>query len=184
MKIVIGITGASGAIYAQRMLEKLQNLESPKDVAVIFSEKAKQVWEFELGNKDYLKISFPIFETHDFFAAPASGSARFESMIVCPCSMGSLARIANGISDELITRSADVMLKEKRRLILVTREAPLSLIHIRNMKLVTEAGAIVLPASPSFYSKPKSITELIDTVIDRALQLAGFDTSSFQWGEK
>jgi 4-hydroxy-3-polyprenylbenzoate decarboxylase len=182
MKIVIGITGASGAIYAQRLLDKLANLEAPENVAVIFSQKSRQVWEYELGNKNYTKIPFPVFEPDDFFAAPASGSARYESMIVCPCSMGSLARIANGISDELITRSADVMIKEKRRLILVTRESPLSLIHIRNMKLVASAGAIVLPASPSFYSKPSSINELIDTVIDRALHLAGFDAPSYQWG--
>jgi len=184
MKVVIGITGASGAIYAQRLLEKLKNLESPENIAVIFSDKARQVWEYELGNKDFLNILFPVYKPDDFFAAPASGSARFESMIVCPCSMGSLARIANGISDELITRSADVMLKEKRRLILVTRESPLSLIHIRNMELVASAGAIILPASPSFYSKPASITDIIDTVIDRALLLAGFDLSSFQWGTK
>ena len=184
MKVVIGITGASGAIYAQRLLEKIQSLESPANVAVIFSDKARQVWEFELGNKDYLKLPFPVYERDDFFAAPASGSARFESMIICPCSMGSLARIANGISDELITRSADVMLKERRRLILVTRESPLSLIHIRNMELATSAGAIIMPASPSFYSKPKNITELIDTVIDRVLRLAGFDMDSYEWGNR
>jgi flavin prenyltransferase len=183
MRIVIGITGASGAIYAQRILQKLEKLEKPEDVAVIFSEKARQVWEYELGNKDYSKIPFKLYEPGNFFAAPASGSARFESMIICPCSMGSLARIANGISDELITRSADVMLKERRKLILITRESPLSLIHIRNMELVTTAGAIVLPASPSFYSKPSGVTELIDTVIDRALILAGINMQSFQWGE-
>jgi 4-hydroxy-3-polyprenylbenzoate decarboxylase len=183
MKIVIGITGASGAIYAQRLLEKLLILESVGNIAVIFSEKAKQVWKYELGNEDYSKIKFPVYKGDDFFAPPASGSSLFESMIICPCSMGSLARIANGISDELITRSADVMLKEKRRLILITRESPLNLIHLRNMKLVASAGAIVLPASPSFYSKPVTITELIDTVIDRALRLAGYDLPSFHWGE-
>jgi 4-hydroxy-3-polyprenylbenzoate decarboxylase len=184
MKIIVGITGASGAIYAQRLLEKLSGLESEENVVIIFSDKAKQVWRHELGNEDFLKIKFPVFKPDDFFAPPASGSARFETMIVCPCSMGSLARIANGISDELITRSADVMLKEKRRLILVIRESPLNLIHIRNMKLLATAGAIILPASPSFYSKPSTITEIIDTVIDRTLILAGYDLPSFRWGEK
>ena len=183
MKIVIGITGASGAIYAKRLLEKLAVLESEGNIAVIFSDKAKQVWQHELGNEDFQKINFPIFKPEDFFAPPASGSASYEAMIICPCSMGSLARIANGISDELITRSADVMLKEKRKLILVTRESPLSLIHIRNMKLAASAGAIILPASPSFYSKPGTITEIIDTVIDRALKLAGYDLPTFHWGE-
>lgn len=182
MKIIIAITGASGAIYAQRLLEKLSKLESESNIAVIFSEKAKQVWRYELGNEDFLKIIFPVYKPDDFFAPPASGSARFEAMIVCPCSMGSLARIANGISDELVTRSADVMLKEKRKLILVTRESPLNLIHIRNMKLLAMAGAIILPASPSFYSKPASITEIIDTVVDRALILAGYEVPSFRWG--
>jgi flavin prenyltransferase len=184
MKIVIGITGASGAIYAQRLLEKLSFLESERNIAVIFSEKAKQVWKHELGNEDFLKIKFPVFKPDDFFAPPASGSARFEAMIVCPCSMGSLARIANGISDELITRSADVILKEKRRLVLVIRESPLNLIHIRNMKLLASAGAIILPASPSFYSKPATITEIVDTVVDRVLIIAGYDLPSFHWGEK
>ena len=184
MKIIVAITGASGAIYAQRLLEKLSGLETESNIAVIFSEKAKQVWKHELGNEDFLKIKFPVFMPDDFFAPPASGSACFEAMIVCPCSMGSLARIANGISDELITRSADVILKEKRKLILVTRESPLNLIHIRNMKLLTLAGAIILPASPSFYSKPASVTQLVDTVIDRALRLSGYDLPSFRWGEE
>jgi flavin prenyltransferase len=184
MKIVVGITGASGAIYAQRLLGKLTLLETEANVAVIFSEKAKQVWRHELGNEDFLNLKFPVFKPDDFFAPPASGSARFETMILCPCSMGSLARIANGISDELITRSADVMLKEKRKLILITRESPLSLIHIRNMELLATAGAIILPASPSFYSKPATIPEILDTVIDRALRLAGYDVPTYQWGEE
>jgi 4-hydroxy-3-polyprenylbenzoate decarboxylase len=105
-------------------------------------------------------------------------------MIIAPCSMGTLGRIAAGVSNDLMTRSADVILKERRRLILLTREAPLSLIHIRNMKFVTEAGGIICPASPSFYSKPKSIEELAMTVVDRALSLAGFTFPAFHWGEE
>ena len=182
MKTIIGVTGASGAIYAQRMFEKLQPFAG--EVAVIFSDKARQVWEYELGNQDYLRLPFTVYRQDDFFAPPASGSARFDVMMICPCSMGTLGRIANGISDDLITRTADVMLKERRKLILVTRESPLNLIHINNLARVTEAGAIVHPASPSFYSKPLTINELTDTVIDRVLQLAGYEVSSFHWGDK
>ena len=180
MKIIIGVTGASGAVYAQRLFGKL--LPFSGDVSVIFSEKAREVWEYELGNRDYLQVPFTVFSPGDFFAAPASGSAKYEIMLVCPCSMGTLGRIAHGISDDLITRSADVMLKERRKLILVTRESPLNLIHLRNMVTVTEAGAIVVPASPSFYSKPADANQLVDTVLDRILQLAGFDIPSFRWG--
>lgn len=181
MKTIIAVTGASGSIYARRILDKLEPY--PKDIAVIFSEKAKQVWEFELGNRKFEHLPFKTYEPDNFFAPPASGSSRFDTMIICPCSMGTLSRIANGNADDLIARSADVMLKEKRKLILVTRESPLNLIHLRNMVQVTEAGAIVLPASPSFYSKPATLDDAVDTVIDRILQLAGYDFPAFHWGE-
>ncbi|MEK7255427.1 MAG: UbiX family flavin prenyltransferase, partial [Bacteroidota bacterium] len=108
----------------------------------------------------------------------------YETMIVCPCSMGLLGRIARGISDDLVTRAADVILKERRRLILVPRDTPFSLIHLNNMKLVTEAGGIICPACPSFYSKPKNFEELAATVVDRVLDLAGFDLTTFRWGDK
>lgn len=189
-KIVIGITGASGSIYAHRLLQQLteifrQKKEITGELAYVLSSNACKVWEHELKNKDYNKIPFAkIYQPNDFNAPFASGSARFDTMIICPCSMGTLGRIANGISNDLITRAADVMLKERRQLILVTRDTPLNLIHIQNMEKVTLAGAIVCPASPSFYSGATSVEEVVDTVVSRILDLIGFDTKSFRWGEK
>lgn len=181
-KIIIAATGASGAIYTDILFKKLQKIgDQIIEVAVIFSDNAKDVWEYELGNKDYKKLSHPNYDQDDFYAPPASGSAQYDTMIICPCSMGTLGKIAGGIADNLITRSADVMLKERRRLILVTREAPFNLIHIKNMKTVARAGGIICPASPSFYSKPKKIEEVCATVIDRVLELAGFKIDTFRW---
>ena len=184
-KIVLAITGASGSIYANVLLKKLQQLhEQIETVGIVMSDNAKDVWKFELGNTDYEKLPFKIYSKSDFFAPFASGSAKYTTMIICPCSMGTLARIASGISNDLTTRAADVVLKERRKLILVTRDTPLSLIHLNNMKTVTEAGGIICPASPSFYSKPQSFEELAATVIDRVLDLAGLEQSSYRWGEK
>jgi flavin prenyltransferase len=184
MKLVVAITGASGSIYAKTLLARLVALNDQlADVAVIFSDKGRDVWEYEIGSKPEI-IPFRIYNRDDFYAPFASGSAGYDALIVCPCSMGTLGRIAHGVSDDLVTRTADVMLKERRKLILVTRECPLSLIHINNMKLVTEAGGIICPASPSFYSKPQSIEELVGTVSDRVLQLAGFRLNSFSWGKE
>src|ERR1700741_1216707 len=160
-KIAVAITGASGSIYAKVLLDKLKKLEGQiGEIGLVMSDNAKDVWKFELGNESYNEHGFKIYSKNDFFAPFASGSARYTSMIVCPCSMGTLARIASGISNDLTTRAADVMLKERRKLILVTRDTPLSLIHINNMKTVTEAGAIVCPASPGFYSPPQTIEQL------------------------
>ena len=184
-KIVLAITGASGAIYANVLLQKLQQLhEQIETVGIVMSDNAKDVWKFELGNTDYEKLPFKIYSKSDFFAPFASGSARYTSMIICPCSMGTLARIASGISNDLTTRAADVMLKERRKLILITRDTPLSLIHINNMKSITEAGGIICPASPSYYSLPKTFEELAATVVDRAIDLAGLHQKSFRWSEK
>lgn len=184
-KIVIAITGASGAIYAHLLLQKMQALSNQTEtVGIVMSDNAKDVWKFELGNTDYEKLPFKIYNKSDFFAPFASGSAKYDTMIICPCSMGTLARIASGISNDLTTRAADVILKERRKLILVTRDTPLSLIHINNMKTVTEAGGIICPASPSFYSKPQNFEELVSTVIDRVLDLSGIDQRSYRWGEK
>ena len=122
------------------------------------------------------------YQPGNFFAPMASGSAGYDAMIVCPCTMGTLGRIAAGVSSDLLTRAADVMLKERKKLILVPREAPFSLIHLNNMKLLTEAGAIICPASPSFYSKPATIEDVAMTVVDRVLALAGFDLESYAWG--
>src|SRR5690606_21511478 len=140
-KIVVAITGASGSIYAKVLLDKLMALQTPLEaVGVVLSDNAKDVWKFELKNEDYLNYPFTFYQKGDFYAPFASGSAKFDTMIVCPCSMGTLARIAQGTSSDLTTRAADVILKERRRLILVPRETPLSLIHIRNMQAITEAG--------------------------------------------
>ncbi|MES2591806.1 MAG: UbiX family flavin prenyltransferase [Bacteroidota bacterium] len=184
-KIIVAITGASGSIYAKVLLQKLQLLhEQVEAVGVVMSDNAKDVWKFELGNSDYEKLPFTIYSKTDFFAPFASGSAKYKSMIICPCSMGTLARIATGISNDLTTRAADVILKERRKLILITRDTPLSLIHINNMKTITEAGGIICPASPSFYSKPENFDALAATVIDRALDLCGFDQTTYRWGDK
>jgi 4-hydroxy-3-polyprenylbenzoate decarboxylase len=183
-KVIIGVTGASGAIYGKLLIEKLHVLKDQIEACgVIFSENAKSVWNFELGKLDPGTIPFTIYEPDDFFAPMASGSTRYDTMIICPCTMGTMGRIASGVSNDLLTRSADVILKERKRLILVTREMPLNLIHINNMKLLTGAGAIICPASPSFYSKPRNIEDLVLTVIDKVLILAGFDIKSFHWGE-
>ena len=184
-KIIISITGASGSIYAKVLFDKLQKLSNQiEQIGVIMSDNAKFVWETELGNTDYKKLPYTFYEKQDFMAPFASGSANFKTMIVCPCSMGTLGRISSGISNDLTTRAADVILKERRKLILVARETPLSLIHINNMKTITESGGIICPATPSFYSNPTSFEELASTVVDRVLTLSGFEHNSFSWGEK
>ena len=184
-KIVVAITGASGSIYAKTLLKKLQSLgDQIEEVGLVMSDNAKEVWKFELDDNDYENIPYKRFDKSDFFAPFASGSAKYNIMIICPCSMGTLARIASGISNDLTTRAADVILKERRKLILVTRDTPLSLIHINNMKTITEAGGIICPASPSFYSKPQSFEDLAATVIDRVIDLAGLEIESYRWSEK
>lgn len=185
IKLIVGVTGASGAIYAKVLFDTLikckDNLE---EVAVLFSDNAKGVWNHELGNSDYEKLPFTFYKRDDFYSPIASGSAGYDAMIICPCSMGTLGRIASGVSNDLMTRAADVMLKERRKLVLVARETPLSLIHINNMKIVTEAGGIICPATPSFYSKPETLDQLAATVTNRALSLAGIDMDGFRWGGK
>ena len=183
-KIVIAITGASGSIYAKVLLDKLSKLNSQiEKVGLIMSDNARDIWKMELGNEDYKNVPFQLFEKNDFSASFASGSAKYNTMIVCPCSMGTLARIATGVSTDLITRAADVILKERRKLILVTRDTPLSLIHLNNMTTLTQAGATICPAVPSFYSKPKSFEELAATVIDRVIDLADLQHNTFRWSE-
>lgn len=184
-RIVVAITGASGSIYAKVLLDKLHAITGQLDaVGVVMSDNAKDVWQYELGQKGYMDYPFDYYTKNDFFAPFASGSAQYDTMIICPCSMGALARVAQGISSDLTTRAADVILKERRKLILVTRETPLNLIHIKNMAAVTEAGGIICPASPSFYSLPGSFDALAATVIDRVLSLAGLDIKTYEWGEK
>jgi 4-hydroxy-3-polyprenylbenzoate decarboxylase len=184
-KIVVAITGASGSLYASILIEKLLAIRSQwETVSIVMSKNARIVWETELGNQAFKSLPLDIYETDDFNAPFASGSARFDTMIIIPCSMGSLGRIAAGISSDLITRAADVILKERRKLICVVRDTPYNLIHIRNMETVTLAGGIICPASPSFYSKPATIEALAATVVDRVIDLAGFDLKSFRWGKE
>jgi 4-hydroxy-3-polyprenylbenzoate decarboxylase len=181
-KIVIGITGASGAIYAKNLLSKLENLKAQLDVCnVVFSDYGKRVWQYELPKDDISNIPFKVYENDDLFAPFASGSSAYDTMIICPCTVGTMGRIASGVANDLIGRSADVILKERKKLILVLRELPLNLIHINNMKTITEAGGIICPASPSFYSHPETIDALVDTVINRVLELADIDIESYRW---
>ena len=183
-KIIIAVTGASGAIYAKVLFDKLLQLNNQiEKIGILMSDNAKFVWEQELNNTEYKNYPFTFYKKMDFMAPFASGSANYGTMIICPSSMGTMGRIASGISNDLTTRAADVILKERRTLIIVARETPLSLIHINNMKLITEAGGIICPATPSFYSNPNTFEELAATVIDRVLTLAGLQHDSYSWNE-
>ena len=183
-KLILGLGGSSGAIYARLLLERLKGLKDQyQEIGIVMSRNARINWDLEISGQPIESFGHKIYDQDDFNAPFASGSAQFKTMIICPCSMGTLARVANGFSDDLLTRAADVILKERRRLIVVPRETPFSLIHIDNMRKLTKAGAIVCPAIPSFYSNPGNIDELCLTVVDRVLDLAGFQLSSYRWGE-
>lgn len=183
-KIIVAVTGASGAIYAKLLLDNLKTLHQQIDkVGVVMSDNAKEVWRYELGNEDYNNYDFDFYAKMDFNAPFASGSAKYDTMIIAPCSMGTLGRISHGISSDLISRAADVVLKERRKLIAVVRDTPFSLIHLQNMKLVTEAGGIICPANPSFYSLPKTIEDVAQTVVDRVIDLAGLEKESYRWND-
>lgn len=182
-RIVVAVTGASGSIYARQLLNKLHAAADQLDeVAVVMTENAKTVWQTELKNEDYRQLPFRFYTQQDFNAPFASGSGRFNTMIICPCSMGTLGRIATGISNDLITRAADVVLKERRKLICVVRETPYNLMHIRNMETVVLAGGIICPATPSYYSLPATIEDVAATVVDRIIDLAGVEQQTFRWG--
>jgi len=181
-KIVIAIGGASGSIYAKLLVEKLAALDlQGLHIDLIMTENAKINWKLEMSTFEESAIPYKIYANNDFFAPFASGSAGYDAMVLIPSSMGQIGRIANGISDDLITRAADVMLKERRTLILVPREAPYNLIQLRNMTSITEAGGIICPATPSFYSQPKSIDELAMTVVDRVLDLLRIEHRTYRW---
>jgi 4-hydroxy-3-polyprenylbenzoate decarboxylase len=182
-KIVIAVTGASGSVYAQLLLNKLKMLTSQvESCALIVSVNGEAVWQYELGSPFPDEPFYSRYPADDLFAPPASGSAGFDTMVIIPCSMGTMGRIAGGMSDDLITRAADVILKERKQLILVPREMPYNLIHIRNMETLTLAGAVVIPASPSFYSRPANLEDACMTVVDRVLKMAGFEFESYSWG--
>jgi len=181
-KIILAITGASGSIYAFKLLGRLHEIMAPlEEIAVIFSDTGREIWKSEIGSEFHNEGTAKEYDNTSYLAPFASGSSQYDTMIICPASMGTTGRIANGTSDDLIARTADVMLKERRRLIIVPRETPYNLIHIDNMKKLTLAGAIICPASPSFYSNPKTIDNLVMTVVDRIIDLAGFDNNGFRW---
>jgi 4-hydroxy-3-polyprenylbenzoate decarboxylase len=182
-KIVLAIGGSSGSIYAKLLMDKLSQIED-LTVGVVMSDNAILNWEIEIGPFDSSRYPFTFYKKNDFMAPFASGSAKYDTMIICPSSMGLVARITSGISNDLTTRAADVILKERRKLIIVPREAPYNLIHLRNMTSLTEAGATICPATPSFYSQPKSLEEICNTVVDRVLDLAGIEISTYRWGEE
>ena len=170
--ITIAVTGASGAIYAQRLLDNLRGHE----VHLVMSDYARQVAAEELdGGKLAVPEGVIRYENKSMHVPFVSGSARFDAMVIIPCSMGTLGRIANGASDDTICRAADVFLKERRKLILVPRETPLNLIHVRNMARVLEAGADLIPAAPSFYSRPQTVQQVADTIVARVLDHLGIE---------
>ena len=182
-KLIVAIGGSSGAIYARLLLDRLSGLRDQyDDLAIVVSRNAEINWQLEIKDRSMADYGFKVYGPADFDAPFASGSARFNTMIVCPCSMGLLARMAQGLSDELMTRAADVVLKERRKLIVVPRETPFSLIHIDNMKKLTEAGAIICPAVPSFYNGADTVEKVCLTVVDRVLDLGGFNIETYRWG--
>jgi len=182
-KILIAITGASGSIYSKLLLDKLFSITDQwGELSLVMTENSKLVWKTELDNEAYANYNINVYNQQDFMAPFASGSGKYNIMIIIPCSMGTLGRIASGISSDLITRAADVILKERRKLICVVRETPYNLIHLQNMEKITLAGGIVCPATPSFYSKPKTIEEAAGTVVDRIIDLAGLQIDTYRWG--
>lgn len=183
-KIVVGITGASGAPYARRLLHVLRERDDV-EVGVCLSSTAPEVWKVECGGDVREAIPFPVWGTRDYGAPFASGSAGWNAMAIVPCSMGTVGRIAHGISDTLLTRAADVMLKERRALVVVPRESPLSVIHLENLTSLARAGALVLPAMPAFYGRPATLDQAIDTVVARILDHLALDhTLVKRWGSE
>jgi len=186
MKLVVAVGGASGSIYARRLLDALAAMRARDpaalEVGLCFSSAGNEVWQHELGAvPDY---PFTRYGLRDFRAPFASGSAGWDAMVVIPCSTGGLARIAHGVSEDLIGRAADVMLKERRKLVLVVRETPLSAIHLENMLKLARAGAIILPANPGFYHHPQSPADLVDFVVARVLDHLGVEHALMpRWGE-
>ena len=174
-KIVVCISGASGSIYPKRLLDHLA--KTPNQVAIVMSEHAQQIWNEELDGFDIRQYDRPIYGIRDFSVPFVSGSNAWDACVVIPASMGMVGRIAHGYSDDSIARTADVQLKERKQLILMPRETPYNLVQIENMKLLTLAGAIIMPATPSFYSKPKTLEEAVDTVIARVLDHLGVENN-------
>lgn len=183
MNIVVAVTAASGSIYARLLVESLAASGDVGRIALVYSENARAVAEHE-GVAMPADAKIVEYSNSDLFASPASGSAAWDAMVVVPSSVGTVGRVANGVSQTLIERAADVMLKERRRLVFVVRETPYSLVHLRNMVALTEAGAIIVPASPSFYSKPATVEELCRTVVERVVALLGIAAPHYEWGKE
>jgi flavin prenyltransferase len=188
-KIVVGITGASGAPYAKRLVSWLAHRRSSVgdvEVGVCLSATAAEVWQLECGGdirEEIAALDVPVWGMRDYKAPFASGSAGWNAMAIVPCSMGTCARVAHGISDTLLTRAADVMIKERRSLIVVPRETPLSVIHLENLTALARAGAVIMPAMPSFYGKPQGVDQLLDTVVGRVIDHLGLEHDLLKrWG--
>lgn len=179
MRVVLGITGASGAIYGYRLLEKLH--EANVEVKVIITRTGLQILEEEMGfgEKELSKFG-KVYRDYDLRAPMASGSYIFDAMVIAPCSMKTLGCIANGIASSLVTRAADVAMKEGRKLVLVLRETPLNIVHLRNMLRAAEAGAVVMPACPGFYHKPKTLEGLVDHMVGKVLDQLGIKHSLYR----
>lgn len=186
-KIIVGITGASGSIYGKRIIEELA---INNEVHIIASEQGEKVFNYEIGVdfKDFLSNictktgSIYNYEPNDMFALVASGSNKYDAMVIAPCSMGTLSKIANGISDNLLIRSADVCIKEKRQLLLVPRESPLNSIHLENMLKLSKLGIDIFPPMPQFYSKPTTIEQLVDMTVGRILNIIGVESDLlYKW---
>lgn len=183
-KVVLGVGGSSGSIYARLLIEELMKIRDQWDtVGVVLTKNARVNWELEQPEHQLHDFPLDFYENDDFNAPFASGSARYTDMIICPCSMGMLSRIAHGISNDLMSRAADVMLKERRNLIVTPREMPYSLIHLENMTLLTRAGAMICPATPSFYHPYGDVEELLKTVVHRLMDLCGFEIKTRRWND-
>lgn len=179
MRMVLAITGASGVIYGVRLLEELHKMGN--EIHLIITRNGVKVLKYELGieEEDLRDKCFRIYKEDEMEAPPSSGSSRFEAMVIAPCSMRTLASIANGLSNNLVARAADVILKERKKLVVVIRETPLNRAHILNMLRVTEMGGVVLPACPAFYHKPRSVEDLVNYVVGKVLDQLGLEHNLF-----
>ncbi len=184
-RILVGVTGASGSLYALSLLKELK--AAGVSAHLVATSCGKKVVEHELGLSfsEFSSLAERTFEEDDFFAPPASGSSDYDAMVVIPCSMGTLSAVARGSARNLLQRAADVMLKERRPLVLVVRETPLSSIHLRNMLELTEAGAVIYPAMPAFYNNPASLEDLVADFVKRLVKFLGIEVRGFKrWGEE
>ncbi len=172
-RVVVGITGATGAVYAQRLLERLRGAGTETHLVISPAGVLNAHHELGLDRRALEALADHAYSPADIGAAIASGSFRTDAMVVAPCSMRTLAAVAHGLSDNLLTRAADVVLKERRRLVLMVRETPFNLAHLRNMTLVTEMGGVIFPPLPAFYHRPQTIAEMVDETVERVLGLIG-----------